>query len=178
MNKKETAGILTILKVSYPFFYKNINEQDIIDTVNVWTTMFADDDVRIVIEATKALIMTHKDYPPTIAHIKEKIELLTKQPVMSEMEAWSIVLKAIKDSYYNAQTHFDNFPPTIQQTIRIPSQLREWGQMESEVVNSVVASNFMRSYKANVQHAQQIERLPESTKTMIEGLKNKFLLEA
>lgn len=177
MNKKDMAAILTILKVAYPFFYRNISESEIIDTVNVWTSMFENDDPRLVTEAVKALIQTHKDYPPTIAHVKEKIRLLLEPNRMTELEAWTIVNKAIKDSYYNSARIFEALPEQIKAVVRVPEQLREWGQMDSEVVNSVVASNFMRSYKAHMQHENTIKALPESTRELISTLKSKMLIE-
>ena len=36
------------------------------------------------------------------------------------------------------------------QNLQVRHQLKEWGQMESDTVQTVVASNFMRSYKSKV----------------------------
>jgi hypothetical protein len=86
---------------------------------------------------------------------------------MVEMEAWGIVLKAIQNSNYRAQELFDAFPLVIKQIVGSPNQLREWAQMESSVVNSVIQSNFMRSYTAKSKAEKEYAALPESSKVLL-----------
>jgi hypothetical protein len=73
-------------------------------------------------------------------------------------------------SYYGANENFAGLPSLLQKCVGSPNQLREWAIMEAETVDSVIQSNFMRSFKAK--QAQEIERsmLPESTRQMISGL--------
>lgn len=176
MVEADAITVLRILKANYPQTYRGINKEDAQDIINLWTTMFETDSVLIVTEAVKALIHTNK-FPPTIADVKDKIRLMTEEPTMTELEAWSIVNKATRDSYYNSAKIFEALPEPIKSVIRTPEQLREWGQMDSEIVNSVVASNFMRSYKAHMQHENTIRALPESTRELISTLKSKTLIE-
>ena len=81
------------------------------------------------------------------------------------MEAWQIVRKAI--SYYNAEENFINLPPEIQKVVGSPNMLREWAQMDADTVNSVIQSNFMRSFRAKVAQEKEQSMLPESTKRLI-----------
>lgn len=164
MTREETKAILAVLKAGYPNFYKDMTKEDAKNTVDLWATMFADEKPQIVIEAVKSLICTLK-YPPTIADVKEKIALITQPPAMTEMEAWQIVRKAI--SYYNAEENFINLPPEIQKVVGSPNMLREWAQMDADTVNSVIQSNFMRSFRAKVAQEKEQSMLPESTKRLI-----------
>jgi len=48
--------------------------------------------------------------------------------------------------------------------------------MDVETVNSVVQSNFMRSYKAKVAQEKEYAMLPSSTKQLIARLAQKYSL--
>ena len=173
MTRQEALKILTILKTAYPNFYKDYSKEELNAAIDLWATMFVDEHPKIVTEAVKALICTHK-YPPTIADIKEKIATITRPQEMTEMEAWQKVKAAI--SYYNAAENFDKLPPTLQKIVGSPNTLREWAVMDGEVVNSVIQSNFMRSYKIKVAQEKEFTVLPQSTKQLIAGLAQKYSL--
>lgn len=171
MNVKELTVIMTILETAYPRFYTGKTAEEKKQALGVWAMMFEKDDSRIVVEAVKVLVQTLK-FPPTIADVKEKMYLLTHPRTMSEFEAWGEVMSAIQNSNYNAQVMFDNLPEICQKVIGSPNQLREWAVMDSEVVNSVIQSNFMRSYKVVSEQRKEYDMLPESAKEL-----NKFLTE-
>lgn len=175
MNREETKEILKVLRVGYPNFYKELKKSEADEIIDLWSAMFAAEPVIVVIEAVKSLMCTLK-FPPTIADVKEKIALITQPQTMTEMESWGLVQKAICNSNYHAQEHFDNLPTLIKKIIGSPNQLREWAVMEAETVNSVVQSNFMRSYKAVSAQEKEMSMLPESTKQMIAGLADKMAL--
>jgi len=167
MTRQEALAIMAMLKTAYPSFYKDLSKEDLNAAVSLWATMFADDPAYIVTEAVKSLMCTLK-YPPTIADVKEKIAAITHPQTMTEMEAWQLVRQAI--SYYRAEETFAQLPPILQKIVGSPSVLRQWAQMEAETVDSVIQSNFMRSYKARVAHEKEYAMLPESTKRLIQGI--------
>jgi hypothetical protein len=174
MTREETKAMLAVLKAGYPNFYKELKKPDAEQIIDLWATMFADNLAPIVIEAVKSLMCTLK-YPPTIADVKEKIALITQPAQLTEMEAWNTVRRAM--SYYNAQASFDNLPPILQKLVGSPNQLREWAIMEADVVDSVIQSNFMRSYKARVQSEKELTALPESTKDLMQQLAEGFSMD-
>ena len=173
MTRQEALKILTVLKTAYPNFYKDYSKEELNAAIDLWATMFAEEHPEIVTEAIKALMCTLK-YPPTIADVKEKIAMITQPPTMTEMEAWEQVRRAI--SYYHANEAFANLPPILQKIVGSPNQLREWALMDVETVNSVIQSNFMRSYKAKVAQEKEYAMLPSSTKQLIAGLAQKYSL--
>jgi hypothetical protein len=173
MTRQEALAIMAMLKTAYPSFYKHLSKEDISAAVNLWATMFSEESIQVVTEAIKALMCTLK-YPPTIADVKEKIAMITQPLMMTEMEAWSRVRGAI--SYYHANEAFANLPPMLQKIVGSPNQLREWALMDTETVQSVIQSNFMRSYKAKVAQEKEYAMLPSSTKQLIAGLAQKYSL--
>lgn len=167
MNVQETMVIMEVLKASYPRFYQGMTTEELRSVVNVWAMMFEDDNAKIVTEAVKAMITTLK-FPPTIADIKEKIHLLKapKTGVLTEMEAWGLVYRAICNSSYDSEKRFNELPETIQRLVGTPKQLREWATTENLNV-SVIQSNFMRSYKVMAERKEMIDRLPDSCKNLL-----------
>ena len=171
MTMDETIGLLGIMKIAYPNFYKNLSGEEAKQASILWFQMFENDNSKVVTEAVKALICTLK-YPPTIADVKEKMRIITKQQDLTEMEAWNRVKVAIK--YYTAGEEFEKLPSLLKRLVGSAGQLREWSQMDAEHVETVVKSNFMRSYTARVKADEQLEILPESTKELISSIGNKF----
>lgn len=170
MTREETKAIMAILKAGYPNFYRNMTREDATSAINLWATMFVDEPVQLITEAVKSLMCSLK-FPPTIADVKEKIELLTQPEQMTEMEAWGIVRKALNTSDFVKS--FQDLPPTIRRIVGSASQLKEWAYTEGDI--SVISSNFMRSYRARAAHERELTRLPQSAKAMItelaEGMK-------
>lgn len=175
MTRQEALAVMAMLKTAYPNFYKDLSKEDINAAVNLWATMFSEESIQVVTEAIKALMCTLK-YPPTIADVKEKIAMITQPPTMTEMEAWEQVRRAI--SFYDAQENYNSLPPMLRRLVGSPNQLREWAVMDVETVNSVIQSNFMRSYKAKVAQEKEYAMLPSSTKQLIAELTGKYDMKA
>ncbi len=168
MNKIETMGIMAILKEAYPMYYKDKPKDELSATVNLWSEMFADDDVNLVKAAIKSYIASDvKGFPPVIGQIKNSLYKLTEQEQMTEVAAWGLVSKALKNGYYNAKEEFDKLPPTIQSTIGSADRLREWSQVDVQTVQTVISSNFMRSYKVKSQQEQEYAKLPNDVKQLM-----------
>lgn len=173
MDRTETIKIMAVLRAAYPQYYAKQSKDDLQGIVSLWAEMFADEPYAIVAMATKALIKTREStYPPGIGEINAKILQITQPEEMTELEAWALVSKALRNGLYGAKEEFDELPPVVQRIVGSPSQLREWALMDSDTVNSVVASNFQRSYKAIVKRERDHIALPASVKAYMAELAN------
>lgn len=167
MTREETLAIMSVLKAAYPSFYKDMKRSEAEGIVDLWASMFADDDVKVVAAAVKAHIAKDtKGFPPNIGAIKDAIVQLTKpqEMGMSELEAWSLVRKAVSNGIYGAQKEFDAFPPLLQQIVGSPGQLKEWAVIDEDVLSTVVASNFQRSYRARAANEREMLALPSDVR--------------
>lgn len=165
MTRQETVQVLSILKVAYPVFYKDISKNEAEKALDLWHTMFEGDDVMLVINAVKAFIATdEKGYPPVIGVIKKKMREISEPEMMTELEAWSLIKKATSNSYYNSKQEFDQLPPVLQKLIGSHNVLREWSLIDTSQFDTVVQSNFMRSYRARIEHEKEYLALPQSVK--------------
>lgn len=172
------AAVLSIMRAAYPSFYREMGKRELENIVDLWQTMFEDDDPALVTGAVKAFIATDKKgFPPVIGVIKEKLRAITTKPMMTEQEAWALVFKAIRDSGYRAREEFEALPPLLRSLVGSPRQLQDWGMMDEDTVQSVVASNFMRSYRARAQHQQEFDALPSDVQRMALSASGMFSLD-
>ena len=178
MTKQETMAVMAILREAYPLYYRDKTKDEIIKSVNLWAEMFSDDDVNIVKASIKAFIASDtKGFPPVIGQIKHQIQKLLAPEDMTEVHAWDLVSKAIRNGTYGAEEEFEKLPIVIQKAIGSPDRLREWSGVEPSEVQTVVASNFMRSYRAKLAHEEEYSRLPNDVKQMMAQLQQKQRLE-
>lgn len=179
MTREETIKVLAVLKAAYPAFYRGMKADELNGIVNLWASQFEGDDYKTVGAAVQAHIATDtKGYPPHIGAIKEAIRKITQPDEMSEMEAWGYVASALRNSGYNSVAEFDKLPPVVRRIVGSPSQLREWAMMDSDTVQSVVQSNFMRSYRVRAQSEREYLALPESVRELMGQLAGSMAIPA
>lgn len=168
MTKQETAKILAVIAEVYPTFAKDRNLEN---TVEIWARFFEDEPYEAVNAAVAQFIATDlKGFAPSIGQIKAAIHTVAGVEEMSEVEAWGLVAKACSNSLYNSESEFAKLPPVIREVVGSPSVLRLWSQSEPEEFNTVISSNFMRSYRVRAAHAKEREMLPASIKAMLPAI--------
>jgi len=179
MTIQETSAIMDVLSVAYPQFYKSQDDDDRFMAARLWAEMFKDDNPAIVTAAVKAFIASDtKGFPPSIGSIKDRVYKLSQPQEMTEMEAWGLVARAIDNGTYGSKTEFEKLPEAIQRVIGSPSALRDWAQMRADTVESVIQSNFMRSYRARTAANREYGMLPESVKEVVGKLSESMSMPA
>ena len=178
MTRKELLGIFAILEANYePQFAKrtDLNKKAM---VNLWEEHFSNKDYNLVKAAVNAYISTDTTgYVPNVGQINEQIRMLTAKEEMTEQEAISLIIKATQNGYYGSENEFNKLPPILQRLVGHPSQLRAWSQMDEREVQTVVASNLMRSYRAIAQKEELQQTLPSSVKAMLEQASKRMMIE-
>lgn len=174
MTRQETMAIMAILREAYPMYYKDKTKEELASSVNLWASLFEDDDPRLVQAAIKAHIVSDtKGFPPVIGQIKNQIQKLTEPEEMGETEAWALVSRAIGNGFYGAVEEFEKLPPVIRQSVGSARMLQEWAQMDASEVQSVVASNFMRTYRVKLKYAKEYRALPNDIKELTDKMHEK-----
>jgi len=178
MNRKETIGIMAIIKANYPMYYKDKSKQELQTVVNLWNEMFIDDDADMVARAVKMFIVSdNKGFPPVIGQIKNNLVQLTHSGQMTEQEAWNCVKIATSRSGWHSVEEFEKLPPIVKKLVGSATQLKEWGLMETDSFDTVVGSNFMRSFKVKSRQEQERKTLPKDIKDLLDGISSKLLLK-
>ena len=168
MTREDTIKILAVLRGAYPAFYRDITKQEAESTIALWLSMFDEEPYELVAAAVKAFIAGDgKGFPPAIGQIKERIRQITQTEEMTEQEAWALVSKALRNSGYGSEEEFAKLPPEIQAVVHDPGQLRQWAMSPADSVETVIASNFMRSFRAKQKVNREFTALPTSVKQLM-----------
>lgn len=164
MNRTETLAVMSVLKASYPNFYRGMTPADAAGIVALWQEMFADDEYAVVAAAVKALIACDaKGFPPHIGAVKDYIRRLTAPAERTEAEAWAIAARAVRNTdWHHPEKQFAALPEDIQAAVGAAETLVEWGKLPEETFSSVAASNFQRAYRARRQARREQEAIPAS----------------
>lgn len=165
MNREQTIQILSILRKAYPFFYKDITREEGREITDLWYEMFKEDDILLVIKAVKLFIKTdRKGFPPVIGVIKAKMEEISeasRTDNINEFEAWQMVKDAVSNSLYNYKQEFDKLPPIIQKAVGNHYTLKDWAQTPVDTLETIIQSNFIKSYKAAFEKEENQDKLSE-----------------
>lgn len=73
MNKQEAAKLLSLIKLSYPTAYRDIDKETANATVNMWAMSFPDVPYGIMEQAFNHFRMVSK-FPPTVAEMVEELK--------------------------------------------------------------------------------------------------------
>ena len=177
MNREQTKQLMAVIRAAYPNYYRGVNAQGMADAVDLWTTMFAEDPPELVAGAVKAFIASDKKgFPPVIGQIKAKIRDLTAKEQLTETAAWAMVRKAIANGAYGAVEEYEKLPEEIKVCVT-PDLIREWA-MDETGSEQVIASNFMRSYRAAVVRKQELDALPADVRNLVASNHFQLLSEA
>lgn len=78
MDKGEAAKLLSLIKLSYPTAYRDIDRETANATVNMWQMSFPDVPYPIMEQAFNHYRMTSK-FPPTVAEMVEELKHIYHQ---------------------------------------------------------------------------------------------------
>ncbi len=178
MNKQESYQVLALLQANYPDAFRGMSEDAAKTKIGLWADIFADEPFDLVVMAAKAYMATDtKGFMPTVGQLKDRIDKMRSPEQMTQMEAWGLVAGALRNSVYGADDEFRKLPPAVQRTVGSPAQLKEWALMDAETVQSVVASNFQRSFQVCQKREDDYQKLPGAVKSFIAELAGKMDFE-
>ena len=167
MTRDETLAVMSILKAAYPQYYRGMKAKDANEAVDLWHTMLADQPAELVAAAVKSFIATDaKGFPPTIGQLNHEMAALVSPKTMTAMEAWALVKQAVANSEYDAEREFRRLPLDVRRMVGHPTMLREWRMLDKRELNTVVASNFMRSWREWYEIRRREQVIPSEVKSV------------
>ena len=170
MTYLEAVQLVAILSMNYPDTMKGMPDDERNAYIHNWHSFFKDDSQQEVLQAITHIIATSTErFAPNIGMIREQMRK-NREPAgtaMTEMEAWALVKQALKNGSYGYHEEYAKLPPIIQRCLGSENTLREWAALDVTELDTVNASNFMRSYRYRTQNEQEWERLPEAMREEI-----------
>lgn len=160
MTKTDTVKILAVLKVAYPGYFEKQDFEEKKQMVELWTLMLADYPYEAVDAAVRAHISSNK-FPPAVAEVIEQLQKICKGQEMSELEAWGYVSCALRNSAYRAREEWAKLPEEIRGMVS-PELLRSWSMVSAGEAETVIQSQFLKTYRQAKKRQQEFAALPKS----------------
>lgn len=165
MTREETVKIIRIMSDCYP----NYKPSNLSETVNVWQMMLNEYSYNQVSIALKAYVTSDTSgFAPSVGEIVAKIQLVSQPQELDGMAAWGLVSKALRNGTYGAVEEFNKLPPLVRQAVGMPDNLKNWATSDYQTIETVIQSNFLRTYETAVKRANEINRMPDNIKSLIE----------
>ncbi|MFQ9078769.1 MAG: replicative helicase loader/inhibitor [Ruminococcus sp.] len=172
MTREETVKIIRIMCDSYP----NYKPNNISEMVDVWCMMLEDYNYNQISVALKAYVTSDTSgFAPSIGELIAKIQMISQPQELNEMEAWSLVSKALRNGTYGAVEEFSRLPPTVQEAVGNPDNLRNWATSDYKAIETVIQSNFIKTYRSVTSRAEEIKRVPAEIQKLIEKVNQNSL---
>lgn len=165
MTREETVKIIRIMCDCYP----NYKPNNLSETVDVWQMMLDEYSYNQVSIALKAYVTSDTSgFAPSVGEIVAKIQLVSQPQELDGMTAWGLVSKALRNGTYGAVEEFNKLPPLVKQAVGMPDNLKNWATSDYQTIETVIQSNFLRTYETVVKRANEINRMPDDIKSLIE----------
>ena len=166
MTEKQVGELLMTIQAYYP----NYNPPDKKITLNAWHIMLAEYPEELVLQALRACIATNTSgFAPDVGQIMSKIQTISQPQELDGMAAWGLVSKALRNGTYGAVEEFNKLPPLVRQAVGMPDNLKNWATADYQTVETVIQSNFLKTYEVVIKRANEINRMPDDIKTLIEN---------
>lgn len=165
MTREQVGKLLMTIQAYYP----NYNPPDKEITLNAWHIMLAEYPEELVLQALRACIATNTSgFAPDVGQIMSKIQTISQPQELDGMTAWGLVSKALRNGTYGAVEEFNKLPPLVKQAVGMPDNLKNWATSDYQTIETVIQSNFLRTYETVVKRANEINRMPDNIKSLIE----------
>lgn len=171
MTDIEATQIIAMLETNWQPF-KSTNA-----AIKLWASAFAEDPYELVNTAVMALIQTDSsDFRPNVAKVRRKMHDIVYGERMSETEAWLTIKNSLPEAQESPETlkgaksAWNKLPDDIQKLVT-PRQLLEWNSVESSTLDTVIQSNFLRSYRDVSDRRYSKEALPKGTQKTIGAIR-------
>ena len=149
--------------------YPNYKPNNLSETVDVWQMMLDEYSYNQVSIALKAYVTSDTSgFAPSVGEIVAKIQLVSQPQELDGMAAWGLVSKALRNGTYGAVEEFNKLPPLVRQAVGIPDNLKNWATSDYQTIETVIQSNFLRTYEVIVKRETEISRMPGNIKSLIE----------
>jgi len=174
MTREETKKLLLTIEAAFP----NFKPENPTLTVDTWHWALEEYPAPAVKASLQIYLKTNKSgFAPSVSQLIDGMHKPKDQDRMTEGEAWYLVKKAIADSNYNAKERFEELPPEVQRAVGGHEMLRQWAMTDSDEVNTVIMSNFQRTYKAVLSQQEYADRVPEAISDMVKQLADQARLD-
>lgn len=174
MSREEVQRLLISIQSLYPTW--KVEEDEMTATINAWHWALEEYPAPEVKAALQMYVKTNNTgFAPSVSQIINGIYKPMEKDTLSEGEAWSLVKRAIQDGNYHAEERYNELPPLVQKAVGSPNMIHQWAGTDTDEVNTVIMSNFQRSYRIIVKREQENVRINPVVEGLIEATKERMI---
>ncbi len=155
MTLVETKKFLALMGLFYQNWKPTADLELVADAWYMDLKDYSVDDINAAFQLYRA---QGNQFPPAQPGVLINILVEARTDSLPEMEAWSMVAKAVKNGIYGAEKEFDALPEAVKKAVGSPGQLRDWAMSRSEDVATVGQSNFLRAYRTVIKRQKDDAR--------------------
>lgn len=157
--------------------YPSFRAKDNRAALGAWHSILADYPADLMAQALKRYAATETSgFAPTPGQLIEQIRQAHDVESETGMEAWQMVLKAIRRSTYYAEEEFQKLPVPVQRCVGSPAVLRQWAMADVDTLG-VMQANFLRTYNAKAAQMRTESALTPGIKNLLKSTGGALMIE-
>lgn len=157
MTKQEMVKVLFVINSIYPRFLAGKDQQAINGIADIWASILEDYDAKTVLQGVRAYAAGDETgFSPSPGQIIAKIRAFNQEASMSAEEAWRVVEMAVQHALRDAEETYNAFPDAIKMAIGSPGALRDMAMLDTQQLETVEHSQFIRAYNT-IQTREEIK---------------------
>ena len=94
---------------------------------------------------------------------------------LSEDEAWVLVSKACSNGNYGYHEEFQKLPDIVRKAVGNEMNIHKWAAVPQDEFQTVIGSNFKRSYRSAVNTAKEQSKWPNELKQLVNAASRKLI---
>lgn len=162
MNRTEIINLLGIATANFP----NLQQKEMKPTAVLWEKALADIPYEVAEKAIIKVLATSKFFP-TIAEIREATAQITQPRTIDAMEAWGLIIEAIRKFGYTRQKEAMEFLPS--DVGEMVKRFTWWELCMSENPDTLRAQ-FRMAWETQSKRTNELKAIPTDIRLMIEDM--------
>jgi Loader and inhibitor of phage G40P len=168
MNRKQVAGLLMLALSNFP----NMQEKNMQPTAALWEKAFSDMDYPTAEKALIKVLSTSRFFP-TVADIREAAAQINQPRIMDAMEAWGLIVQAIrKYGMYRQKEGLDSLPDDV----RAMANRFTWRELCLNENPDTMRAQFRMAWETQSKRENEMRQIPQEIRQYIEGTVNSMKL--
>ncbi|WP_096201917.1 replicative helicase loader/inhibitor [Bacillus sp. FJAT-45350] len=162
MNRKEIMNLLALATANFP----SMQERDLKPTAVLWEKSLSDIPYNVAEKAIIKVLSTSKFFP-TLAEIREAASQLTTPRTLDAIEAWGLVVQAIRRyGFYQEAKAMESLPPDVAEMVKRFT----WRELCLNEEPDILRAQFRMAWETQSKRKKEMSALPTQLREVIEGL--------
>ena len=167
MTREDTQKLLLAIEAAYP----NFRPENATLTVDTWFWALEEYPAEAIRAALQIYIKTNNTgFAPSVSQLIGCMYAPKQNEQLSEGEAWTLFKKAVSDGNYHSEERFNELPPLVQRAVGNASMIHYWASCDSDEVNTVIMSNFQRTYRVLLSKQDFNDKVPPQISNVVKAI--------